>query len=540
MRDNHRRTILTWGLAGTIALIGAAYAANTTLGVAMSPHDSQPAAETASKIDIQSGSYGVLSLVSADDPYYAAVEELIGVHPGAEVFLTDVEHLESVLPDLQAGSLAQVAIVMRPSQLDINLARRLLALMTKLDGDPLVDVGYGVITGATPHDAVALVQAGQVAARKKPETVMMGVGDRKWVQKSRTSKQPWPIRGGSLPHTQFTISSDESTSVDPEAAELAPRDQAFIQSCMPKLDGVPLIVLAGHGYPREVVGGPTYQDLQGRDFSGAVVFNVACYTGVTDKWFDIDWQSRKRQMHQVAPEQSFCLNLLKTGVAGYFAYVCPRPSGPTMFADMVSTATQGISLGELQRAQTNRVILAHLQQGFDEVNVPSEIDGASLDAERDVQAILIEMSTGGILFGDPACVPFEAMSGQHPVKIDVQTAGDHRMVDIHVDGVWHNFVGEQINMWDGKPTYRLEARIPLGDRHVENIELVELNVSNKKHRIVGVVEEHGGERVLYMKMNFPMQQPSTWSQLFKRGISAKFDVKLTDAPQPSIIRRESP
>ena len=36
------------------------------------------------------------------------------------------------------------------------------------------------------------------------------------------------------------------------------------------------------------------------------------------------------EQHSVPPEESFCLALLRTGVVGYTAYVCPRPAGPEL------------------------------------------------------------------------------------------------------------------------------------------------------------------------------------------------------------------
>jgi hypothetical protein len=62
---------------------------------------------------------------------------------------------------------------------------------------------------------------------------------------------------------------------------------------------------------------------------GAVVLNVACYTGVTSTWYKSDWRASKWTRQTVAPEDSFSLALLHTGVLGYTAYLCPRPAGPS-------------------------------------------------------------------------------------------------------------------------------------------------------------------------------------------------------------------
>src|SRR3982074_3343685 len=63
-----------------------------------------------------------------------------------------------------------VAIVVRPHELDINLARTFLKIATQVDSDPFVDFAYGFITGDTPEVAVALAEAGSKAEkqRRKP------------------------------------------------------------------------------------------------------------------------------------------------------------------------------------------------------------------------------------------------------------------------------------------------------------------------------------------------------------------------------------
>ena len=114
-----------------------------------------------------------------------------------------------------------------------------------------------------------------------------------------------PLRSGHLTQHTHTVVSKNSQ-----------RDTKFIKQAMSDSEGSPILLLAGHGYPGEVVGGPTHEHLRGKDFSGAVALNIACYTGVTGRWYEDDWRAMQVKQREVPDGESFCLNMLNTGVAG--------------------------------------------------------------------------------------------------------------------------------------------------------------------------------------------------------------------------------
>jgi hypothetical protein len=119
-----------------------------------------------------------------------------------------------------------------------------------IDSDPFVDFAYGFITGDTPQMAVALAEAGSKAEtqRRKPSLAVAAVGE-KMMTKSVVSRQQFPLRKKSLPQRWGQIAGGENF---PEG-----RDARFIKTLMPQLQGHSLVMLAGHGYPGEIVGGPT-------------------------------------------------------------------------------------------------------------------------------------------------------------------------------------------------------------------------------------------------------------------------------------------
>jgi hypothetical protein len=434
-----------------------------------------------------------------------------------------------------------VAVVVRPETLDENLPRKFLVLSTQVDNDPFVDFAYGFITGDSPAAATALAQAGKRAEGrpKQPEMAMLGVAGGGLAESTSTT-QLLPLRKGSLKQTAHIIAASEDSSTTNGDKLHPPAEDAFIRAAMPKLAGNAIVLFAGHGYPRQLVGGPTYEHLADEQFDGAVVMNIACYTGVTHRWFDDDWGSGTTREKSVPAEQSFCLNMLNTGVGGYFAYVCARPAGPGMFGDAITLATEGQSTGELMRNNLNSVVLAHLQLGNNALQTASRSDNLPISRDRKVQDVLTAMSTGGVLFGDPAYVPFKRRPGAHPVQVAVRRSGKALHASVDVAGpLYHFFCSDQITMWDeGKPSLRIEARVPLGKLHAHDVKLASSTL-NVPYRLTAATEDHRGRRFLHVKASFEQPAMERMMQLAGNGVSSTFEVETSSEPSSAtVFRRE--
>jgi hypothetical protein len=93
-----------------------------------------------------------------------------------------------------------VAFVVRPGDFDENLARAVLQMATRIDGDPFVDFAYGYITGSSPEAAVALVERPRKfeTKRRSPEVAVVAVGAKTVIQ-SGIYKQQFPLRTTSIP-----------------------------------------------------------------------------------------------------------------------------------------------------------------------------------------------------------------------------------------------------------------------------------------------------------------------------------------------------
>lgn len=229
------------------------------------------------------GEYHVVSFVSSDDPYYAVAMRLAQLRDAAIVTVQS-DRLDELKTQLTKQEPEYVAFVLRPDQIDVNQVQKLLRLATEMDDDPFVDFAYGLITGRSPQAALQLVEAGNQPPIKSqiPEMSMLGVGDANQLKQSQSVSFDMPLGKQSLRFNNHFIAY---SSTHPEK-----RDEPFILDSLKKMQGQKLITLVGHGYPDRIVGGPTWKDISTQSLDGAVIYNIACYTGVTADWYEIDWK----------------------------------------------------------------------------------------------------------------------------------------------------------------------------------------------------------------------------------------------------------
>ena len=462
--------------------------------------------------------YLVVSFVPNDDPFNRAAKLLVDRHNG-DLIHHEIDDLSSLLPKLRRLNPEFVAFVVKPNQLEVNLVQRLLKLSTELDHDPFVDFAYGFVTGRDADAAVRLVKSSNQPASENVAISQFGVIAGK-SRRSTTQSLRWPMRSGSIPVTSFTAHGTDDS-----------RDVTFINDSMKKMTGS-ILLFASHGYPDGLVGGPKASDIRSSDFHGKVAFNIACYTGVTGVWYEDDWKTSKVRRREVKPENSFCLQMIDSGIAGYFAYVTPRPAGPLMFGDAMVTASSGLPLGEIQRQISNRVVLAHILSGANGCVLDERKDGAAIQSNRSPGDIVREMSVGGILIGDPAFRPFSKMENADPGKMAVTRKGDKLIVELEVSTNLHHFhTSEQINYWGGQePALRLEAVVPIGERTVTDVKLIASSLGEIPFKQVAAIETHQGEKFLRVKATFPRSKiRTTFSSLFRTGICGTFEISTKES-----------
>ena len=445
--------------------------------------------------------YVVLAATAAGDPFDAAAQALVE-HHRAELVRFDPARLEPVRELLRRAQPRHVALVMPPEQVEFAFQRRFLQLATELDDDPFVDFAFGYITGRTGEEALALARRG---IARRPEPVDGGVAEViGGVDKSQVGTSVFNLRQQRLDQLQILSAGEQ-------AFPTAGRDVEFLRVELPKLRGRDVVTFVGHGYPREVVGGPTFAELAGLALPGAVVLNVACYTGVTNRWYEDDWRAGVLRGRDVALDESFCLALLRTGVVGYTGYLCPRPAGPELATDLAAMVVDGMSLGACRRRDYDKTVLGFLGFGESRLQLEPVVDGAKLAAGREaVRDIMLEGATGGVLFGDPACVPFAARAGQNPVTITTELEPDTIVIKARatVHGLYQH-CSDPTAEWGKTMAMRVHARLPLGDRHVTDLVVDEVRIGNQAQPSRGLwaIESDRGERFVQLKINFPRPDP---------------------------------
>lgn len=481
-----------------------------------------------------SGPYLVVSLVEPASEFYPAAELLAQRH-SARIANAAPADLESLLNELRNSAPEHVAIVVHPEDLDVNLVNRIFKLSTEVDADPFVDFAWGVITGRDGAAAKKLVLASEPGAdRPSPSISMFGVGGA-GLQKSMTQKAQWPLRKGQLEVTSYLAKGESDHD----------RDTSYISESMPALGQSSIVLLASHGYPDGLVAGPKASDLRQVDLAGCVLFNIACYTGVTKNWYDEDHREMKVRKNSIDLKDSFCLQAIDCGVAGYFAYTCPRPAGPTMMGDAILLSTTGDSLGELFREGLQSVVMAHLLNGDSQVNISHLAEGTSLGADRTPGSAVRQMSTGGVLFGDPAFRPFPPMADADPRVLKWNEQGNPVAAEVRIESpLFHFFASDQINYWeDYHPALRLECRLPIGKSRIEKVDVISVPEAADDYRWVAAIEHSSNERFLRWKLNF--RQPVDMSRLqmaATRGLSSQIEVHLSNGElaDDKIIRGSGP
>jgi hypothetical protein len=187
--------------------------------------------------------------------------------------------------------------------------------------------------------------------------------------------------------------------------------------------------------------------------------------------------------------------------------------------DVTALATDGLSVGEVRRQDYNRVVLAHIGQGFTGLQTAEYADGQRIRPPQNiVRDLLLEMAAGGMLFGDPAFVPFTAQADESPVEVTTERHGERILLTVAVGGQ-HVFLNcsEPLATWgeDQQPTMRLMARLPLGNDRVAEVAVKELRAGKNlaRRRLVWAVEEDRGERFLHVKVLFPQPAPEKFAAL---------------------------
>jgi len=452
--------------------------------------------------------YVVLSGVGEKDPYDEAARRLAAHKGGAPIVRFDPAKPAEVVPRLRELSATHVAIVVRPEQIHVNTVRRMLKAATTLDPDPFVDFEYGFITGATAEEAVAFVENIVKAAEGEVPRKVGRAAVGGWAKdESRAENGTYAVGRLSFPMREIRFTN---------FSEGHGGNEGFIRKELPTLAGCGALIMGGHGMPWEIVHGPKAEDLAGVTLFPAVAFNYACHTGVTLRYPERSYERGKdayrMELKEIEAKKSFALAMLRSGVAGYVAYVNPRPAGPELTIDFQRCLT-GSSLGEVRRNDWSKIVLGYL--GFDEpgITVPDYPDGktvprSSVDA---VRHLMLEGATGGILYGDPEFRPFPEAKKELPLSTEVKRDGDRLTIRMRMpyamSGIWCQDPFRRAPSGDRKMAMKIYDRVelPADFPTVRTVRYESARGGRAKLETLPVVwaeETDRGKRFLHVKAGF--------------------------------------
>src|SRR4029453_15199010 len=191
-------------------------------------------------------------------------------------------------------------VFIQPDELDVNFAWRWLTMTSGIDDDPFADVRTGFITGATPEAARAFVEriaAGAAGQFRLAGALVDNLGP--FEQGTQTFFKTFP---GAM---MLPASFEERFT----GRSISHGKGSFTDDRLSALAGAGLVHFGGHGHPQCIDDGVKAAQVSQLKLSPCVVFNGACYTGVTHRWFD--QMTGTVSEKTVEPGDSFCLNLLQ-------------------------------------------------------------------------------------------------------------------------------------------------------------------------------------------------------------------------------------
>jgi hypothetical protein len=430
---------------------------------------------------------------------------------GAPVLRLDPLDPAAVLPDLRTLRPQYAILVLAPQSLDVNLAWRWLSAASQLDDDPFVDVCYGVITGATPDDAIAFWQR-IVDVEKDPSTLAPRLLDCLGPNQLDNDRV--------IVHPQLFWGSWLRGSLD--ARGMNNGLQGFADADLGKLSGYGILHFGGHGFPDRIDQGLTAQQLAGAQLSPAVVFSGACSTGVTSSAFEMTggrWAERT-----YAADQSFCLTMLRQPVVAYLAATHPDHGVP-VYQEMERWLTTGCTLGEVIKGTYDAVVVAN---GGHALDLPVLKDGQPLPAWSPKQ-IMLYGTAARLLFGDPRLRPCGPVYGA-PLGVSGLDDGGHVKVTVeHPEVPWSLMDTFECDMAAQPNSFndRLCVRIPLGGpADVRSVSAsAAADGKSVPSKVVGfAVEDWGGQRYLHVQVDLPS---TGYQQGPMRTKSATVELTLT-------------
>jgi hypothetical protein len=464
------------------------------------------------------GPYLILASEQAKQEYAKAIASATNLHPKAEVATFTVGDLERAKSILLARKPRYVLLFLKPDELDVNFAWQWLTLSTQLDDDPFVDVRTGIITGATPADAAAFMDRIALAARGKltlPASCLDNLGPN--------------LQAGKADF--FTFPGDFMIPVLQDRLRLFSISHgagAFTDQQLDSLVDAGIVHFGGHGHPDRVDDGVTAQQAAKLKLAPCVVFNGACYTGVTNRWYDQFTRDGKVAEKTTSPADSFCLNLLRNSAVAYLAALHPDHGIP-VYQEMEYVAYSGGSLGDAIKHTYDGVVLSNGGQ------LPTfEHFAAGMRSPRWTPTdVMLKGTASRVLFGDPALIvtdpltkpPFDiAMKAQAASLHVTATLANPKLKSSYTD-TYHADLSRNPNLFNERALIVVD--LPKGWDSVGGVQVMSAAAGQQslQHRLVGyALETDGTRRRLHVQVDLASDD---YMQSAFRTAGAKIDLNVS-------------
>ena len=291
-------------------------------------------------------------------------------------------------------------------------------------------------------------------------------------------------------------------------ATISHGEEGFTDERLATLADAGLIHFGGHGYPDCIVGGARAEQIKKLKLGPCVVWNGACYTGVTEKWFDRDERGTAIAEKAVAEGDSFCLNLLDNQTIGYFAALHPDHGIP-VYQEMEFLAWTGGSLGDAIKHTHDGVILAR-----GEVAPPTPLAAGEPWPNWSNSEVMLHGTAARVLFGDPALIAGEKFT-EPPFVIEIEATSDGeselqatatlnnpRLMSTFTDTYYADLAANKQMFNDNA---HFAVNLPSDWEGVRDVQIKEATADGKPlvHRLVGFAfEREGADRRVHIQIDF--------------------------------------
>jgi hypothetical protein len=441
-----------------------------------------------------SGPYVILATKRASRDYARAIERAKALHPRADQAEFDPGDLAEVEAKLRHLQPRYALVFIEPDELDVNFAWRWLETTGRLDDDPFVDVRTGFVTGRTPEavDAFVARTAAVAEGRLRPPGALVDdlgppeVGNHKYFN---------TVRG--------------SEFVPELGARLSLRSVVHGKGCftderLDSLEGAGLVHFGGHGHPDRIDDGLNASQVPRLKLAPCVVFNGACYTGVTRRWYD---QTGAEVAEKVVDlDESFCLKMLGRDVIAYLAAVHPDHGMP-VYQEMEYLAYRGGPLGDVIKSTYDGVVLG----AGGRMPEFERLKGGMEPPKWRPADVMLKGTAARVLFGDPALVPCDGFAAA-PFTTVVEEKGDELRVTATLanPALKSSFTDTYFNDLNPQAPFNDRALVvvdlPTDWVAISGVEAVAVKAGRRTlpHRLVGhAVEIDQGRRRLLVQVDVP-------------------------------------